>query len=203
MAFSNSLVIYGCSFARVHFLLIGSYLLKIKNADDCIFETVQMRSTKIKFANIYPRSFIDQMLIVLISRYFRWVFWSPVKVRKWKTKSLVNVFALLNKNFQKQKILIIFAVFVYDKIKTLTMTWYQALIRIMRSINEPLSFPEMYFNTNRFDVTVRPHFDTFLRYILKVTHVWSACQTCMEYNIPLKQVVLREITNQVLFLIMK
>ena len=38
----------------------------IKNKEDFIFETFQIKSTKIKFADIRPKFFIVKMFIVLI-----------------------------------------------------------------------------------------------------------------------------------------
>ena len=49
--------------------LDGSFLF---NRENCILETLHIRSTKIKFVNICPKFFIVKILKVLIVYCFRW-----------------------------------------------------------------------------------------------------------------------------------
>ena len=44
----------------------------VRNTDDRILETFQVKSTKIKFADIGPKFFIVYIFIVPIVYYFRW-----------------------------------------------------------------------------------------------------------------------------------
>ena len=46
----------------------------IKNTEDCILETFQIRSIKIKFGDIQPKFLIVKIFIVLIVYYIRWQF---------------------------------------------------------------------------------------------------------------------------------
>ena len=45
-----------------------------ENTEDCILETFQIRSIKIKFGDIRPKSFIVKIFEVPIVYYFRWQF---------------------------------------------------------------------------------------------------------------------------------
>lgn len=79
MALYSCFVKYGASFAGIYFLLIA--LIFIKNTEDCILDTFQIRSPKIKFENIRPNVFFVKVFIVLIFHHFRWRLSECRKVR--------------------------------------------------------------------------------------------------------------------------
>lgn len=57
---------------------------------------------------------------------------------------------------------LMFSCFINDAIKTLKKIWYEAFIRIIWTIvNQSVSFPEIYLNTN----TVRSEFEEIRRYV--------------------------------------
>ena len=79
MALCSSFVINGASFARIYIFLIvimfiTCLIMFMKNTGDCILETVQIRSIKIKFGDIRPKFLIVKIFIVPIVYYFRWQF---------------------------------------------------------------------------------------------------------------------------------
>ena len=79
MALYSCFVKYGASFAWIYFLLIAPIF--IKNTEDCILDTFQIRSPKIKFGDIRPKVFFVKVFIVLIFYYFRWRLSECRKVR--------------------------------------------------------------------------------------------------------------------------
>ena len=79
MALCSSFVINGASFARIYIFLIvimfiTCLVMFMKNTGDCILETVQIRSIKIKFGDIRPKFLIVKIFIVPIVYYFWWQF---------------------------------------------------------------------------------------------------------------------------------